>query len=289
MFSDGTLLGALEILLKPQLLQSGVLLGGVGGTYALTRYARSAFPSINDGRLRTFFPGIVASQIIALLLAVVYISHHLGWKLDLDVLTALEFLSTQYHAIILSTFSGIGFLFGIALIKIRSPVRWCDIGLCMPKATALRTFALIMIGLFVIILGGFLWATLSGSQFTRNTILLQALKGLSSRGSIYYVGYLIFLAPIIEEIFFRGILFSALKESLGVTVGLLAQALFFSAMHVSWAGFVPLFITGFVLGYVYHRSGSLLPSTMIHMLQSVIVVATIYAKNGGYVAKIFNL
>jgi uncharacterized protein len=77
-----------------------------------------------------------------------------------------------------------------------------------------------------------------------------------------------------EELFFRGLLqklfTKAFKGRTHLAVILLAFV--FSAMHLQFAGFIPRFFMGLVLGYVYVYSGSLWPGIVIHFLNNAIGV-----------------
>ncbi len=85
--------------------------------------------------------------------------------------------------------------------------------------------------------------------------------------------------PLTEELFFRGFVFAGLVHRRGVTGALVFSAMIFSAFHLL-AGpgvLVPIFITGFLLAWLYHRTGSLWPSIAAHAGQnSAALLATIY-------------
>ncbi len=109
-----------------------------------------------------------------------------------------------------------------------------------------------------------------------------------SYGEIVFEGpavILTFLAlalwtPLTEELFFRGFVFAGLVHRRGVPGALIYSALIFSAFHLL-AGpgvLVPIFITGILLAWLYHRTGSLWPSIAAHAGQNgAALLATIYA------------
>jgi membrane protease YdiL (CAAX protease family) len=90
----------------------------------------------------------------------------------------------------------------------------------------------------------------------------------------------IFLAPLAEEVFFRGVLYNAVKRKLGVLGGILLTSALFSLLHTYdssffLVGFLPVAILGGALAYLYEKTGSLVPSITLHIahnLSSVIVV-----------------
>lgn len=77
-----------------------------------------------------------------------------------------------------------------------------------------------------------------------------------------------------EEFFFRGLLQKLMNKALGgrYHIAVFVLAFVFSAMHMQFAGFLPRFFMGLVLGYVYVYSGSLWPGILIHFVNNAIGV-----------------
>ncbi len=83
--------------------------------------------------------------------------------------------------------------------------------------------------------------------------------------------------PLTEEIFFRGFIFAGLAPRLGVWRAMGVSALVFSFFHLSLGLLVPVFITGFLLAWLYRQTGSIWPSIVAHGGQNTLaVLATIY-------------
>ena len=83
--------------------------------------------------------------------------------------------------------------------------------------------------------------------------------------------------PLTEEIFFRGFIFAGLAPRLGVWRAMLVSALVFSLFHLTLGLLVPVFITGFLLAWLYRQTGSIWPSIMAHAGQNTLaVLATLY-------------
>ena len=83
---------------------------------------------------------------------------------------------------------------------------------------------------------------------------------------------LAFITPLSEEIFFRGFIFGGLKARLGPWGAVVASALVFSAFHFSLGAFIPIFITGFLLAWLYWRTGSLWAAIGAHAGQNAIAL-----------------
>jgi len=86
--------------------------------------------------------------------------------------------------------------------------------------------------------------------------------------------------PVIEEIFFRGVMYNAVKRKLGIFWGIFITSVLFSFLHTHaftyfLVGFIPIAILGGALAYLYEKTGSLIPSITLHVLNntgSVIMV-----------------
>lgn len=90
------------------------------------------------------------------------------------------------------------------------------------------------------------------------------------------------LCPAIcEEIFFRGALQQALQRWFrNPHCAILLTAAIFSLAHGDFFAFVPRFILGVLLGYLFHLSGSLIVNCCAHFLNNALIVVLyfLYAK-----------
>lgn len=82
------------------------------------------------------------------------------------------------------------------------------------------------------------------------------------------------LVPVVEEIFWRGYVQARLQNSFSPAIAVMATALMFTLSHAQYhvfdayhiATIVSLFFSALVLGWVFYRSGSLVPAIVMHML-----------------------
>ncbi len=93
-------------------------------------------------------------------------------------------------------------------------------------------------------------------------------------------------APAVcEEFFFRGYLFSALRQTMRPWKTVAVSAVLFGAFHVittntlSVERFVPSTIMGLVLGWVSLRSGSVLPGMLLHACHNGLLLSVLYYKS----------
>ena len=78
--------------------------------------------------------------------------------------------------------------------------------------------------------------------------------------------------PIAEETFFRGFILRGLANRWRVTPALIVSAAVFAALHLAPALLLPVFVTGLLLGFLYHRTGSLWPCIAVHAAQNLAAV-----------------
>lgn len=82
----------------------------------------------------------------------------------------------------------------------------------------------------------------------------------------------VLIAPLLEELIFRGLLQTAMLETFGWERRwpvILAAAAAFAGVHVgaaAWQAMPGLFVLGVILGWLYERTGSLWPSILLHMM-----------------------
>jgi uncharacterized protein len=74
----------------------------------------------------------------------------------------------------------------------------------------------------------------------------------------------IVLAPVAEEMLFRGIVYPTLKQSGHRQLALWVSALLFASIHVNLMAFVPLTFLALVLAWLYERTGNLLAPIVAH-------------------------
>lgn len=76
--------------------------------------------------------------------------------------------------------------------------------------------------------------------------------------------FIVIVAPVCEEILFRGIFYRFFSTRSSSLVALIISSLFFAALHGHFASFLPLFLLGMLLGETYIKTGNLWPSIFLH-------------------------
>jgi membrane protease YdiL (CAAX protease family) len=114
----------------------------------------------------------------------------------------------------------------------------------------------------------------------------------SSRGAVYLVAFFAtFTAPLVEEVVYRGVLYSAFQRRLGQIFAVVLVTLLFAAVHVPQysKNFDPdngtiftLLIVSLILTLIRVRAKNLLPCIVLHTIfngaQSVLLILEPYLK-----------
>jgi uncharacterized protein len=103
-----------------------------------------------------------------------------------------------------------------------------------------------------------------------DTLLGRAVSGIAT----------VLIAPIGEEIIFRGILYPWVKRKFSQTVALWGTAVLFGAIHANLSSFVPLTLLALILVGLYEYTGNLLAPIAVHFVfNGANFVALFYQQN----------
>lgn len=79
------------------------------------------------------------------------------------------------------------------------------------------------------------------------------------------------IAPIVEEILFRGILFSSISRKYGATVGVILSSLVFALAHINPLQMITAIILGPYLCLIFMRTKSIYPGMILHSVHNGLV------------------
>ncbi|KUK10319.1 MAG: Abortive infection protein [Clostridia bacterium 41_269] len=86
-----------------------------------------------------------------------------------------------------------------------------------------------------------------------------------------------FLAPLGEEVYFRGFVYPVLRKKFGVLKGIIITALFFAALHFDAVRFIPIAVGGIGLTWLYENTGSLITPIIAHSLWNTLMLVLLLA------------
>ncbi len=173
-----------------------------------------------------------------------------------------------------------GLLATLAFLRFRGVALRDPIGTLRPLArnigrgTALGVAAIVGSTLVVTIL-----VTLSGSEATPDQVLTGGL--LETPGQIVLaVIAAVVLAPLAEELLFRGLLYRSLKRRWRIVPATAVSSVLFAVVHVDVVfsqplALVGLTLVGVVLAVAYERTGSLIVPIVIHAVHNAITITAV--------------
>ncbi|MFP3903399.1 MAG: CPBP family intramembrane glutamic endopeptidase [Armatimonadota bacterium] len=168
--------------------------------------------------------------------------------------------------------ASVGLALAFALSKTRATHKLSAMGL----RTSGRAAKLILTGLFAysVLVVAAVVASLSMPQLTGAPIAQVGMKLMGQHTALSVVIYLILLAvvaPIAEELLFRGYLYPALRENMSKFAAVAISAMLFGLLHMNPVAIVPIVIIGIVLAILYETTHSVVPGVVCHALNNTIV------------------
>lgn len=112
----------------------------------------------------------------------------------------------------------------------------------------------------------------------------------SSRTVVYLVAFFAtFTAPLVEEVIYRGLLYSAFQRTFGVAAAVILVTVLFTVIHIpqyssesipNYASLITLLLLSLTLTLIRVRTGNLLPCVFLHTIingvQSVLLILSPY-------------
>ncbi len=254
-------------------------LGGLGGVAIAAVFVRTNASKFADAPRNWFdWPTGVSSFIIYLAsyigfaTSVTAVSEIVGNKFG-EVWVDASYLALVITSAILAYFLGMWILTsGISRIG----MDWREIGYRTTSVgrdvvTGLAGFFAALPLLFVAAIAASL---LARTVFKNIPTPQQPIEGIVSSGNALGVVLAFFaasvIAPLVEETFFRGVLYTTLRGRMGVWAAVGISSAMFAVVHPLPNGFLPIFVLGSVFALMRERTGSLLPSIVCHCVYNTI-------------------
>ena len=103
-------------------------------------------------------------------------------------------------------------------------------------------------------------------------ILEEAIPKFPSNSFIVFCLIAMFIAPICEEILFRGFLLKKFSSKYGPRKSILITSIIFALFHIDLGAIIPVLILGLSIGWVKIKTDSLLPCIGIHIIQNSLAI-----------------
>jgi uncharacterized protein len=141
---------------------------------------------------------------------------------------------------------------------------------------------LIVVGLFYVLAAGLIYVF--GEQDNDFKRMLA-----TSRTVVYVIAFMAtFTAPIVEEVVYRGVMYSAALKEFGKTQAIIATTAYFAIVHVpqyypDFAAIIALCVLSLVLTLIRSKTNNLLPCIALHTVfngtQSIILIFEPYLQS----------
>jgi len=107
-------------------------------------------------------------------------------------------------------------------------------------------------------------------------VLAERLARITPHSAAHGIAIFLVVAgagPLVEELFFRGALFGALRRGQSALATIIFTSLCFALGHLDTHLLLPLFLTALAIGYVREVSGSVWPGVFLHTAFNAVTLA----------------
>ena len=173
----------------------------------------------------------------------------------------------------LIVFAELAYILPVIMILAWKRVSWKHIGFGKFDWSTMGIGCGMLLGGYGVILVHNLIITALGVD-TQGQAIFDIFSSLDS--PVWLILAAVIVAPLVEEIFFRGFLFQGFRKKYGWVSAMLLSSAIFAAAHLDLASLIPTFVLGIVLTYVYHRSNSVWPGVILHFLINATSTCSVY-------------
>lgn len=113
-------------------------------------------------------------------------------------------------------------------------------------------------------------------QVAEESALLQLVQNADLGEALVLVLAATVLAPVVEELVFRRVLYTCLRRCCDLPLAMTLTAAVFAVFHLNLAQWVPLFVLGLALQIAVQLSKSLWPAIMMHAVHNGLAIAIFF-------------
>jgi len=153
-----------------------------------------------------------------------------------------------------------------------------DFGVCRfrwPKAIGYALGALVSVYALTAVYA-FAASTTGFENTTRTEAQMLRWFGPGPSGFLLALVVAVIVAPVVEELFFRGFVHKALRERIGVVGAIVASSLIFALYHANLWLIIPVMFLGMALAWLFETQQSLGPPILFHALYNFLAIIQIY-------------
>lgn len=170
-------------------------------------------------------------------------------------------------------------LLGITYFRFIRPgvLTAADLGLADRSRLARHIGIGLLVGVGVLVISALIQATMRAIGVQQTQLAsLECVREFPFAGFLGVVLAGGVLAPIAEELYFRGFVFRSYLLTRRPVVAYGASALLFSTLHLNLPALLPILVLALVFSYAYQRTGSIVPSMVGHALNNSTAFCILY-------------
>lgn len=135
----------------------------------------------------------------------------------------------------------------------------------------------VMVGVAILLSSALVQAVLRSVGVRQTQLVdLQCVRAFPLEGFIAILLAGGVLAPVAEELFFRGYVFRSYLLTRGPVVAYGATSLLFAMLHLNLPALVPILLMSLIFCWVYQRTGSIIPAIVGHGLNNSAAFCILY-------------
>lgn len=117
--------------------------------------------------------------------------------------------------------------------------------------------------------------------FEEQTSLFE-IFGYDIAGILFAFSITVIIAPLVEELFFRGFVLQTLVKKISPFWGIVLTGLIFASVHFEFQSIMPLLILSLVLNVLYIKTNSIWPGIIFHIFNNSVAFFIMLLIENGY-------
>lgn len=212
---------------------------------------------------------VFAGYIISICEAVIFMVCHINMNVNMRMIISTAFIDMAAGIIV------VYFILGKYKDKLSA------LGLSLSNFlknifSGLSVYVLILPLLFAVLLLSLIILDLLKYQPKPQPVFDIFFEEKNSNVLLFLTFFVSVFGPVIEEMFFRGFMYPAIKKRTGVFPAALLSAAIFSILHTNITGFFSILMLGVFLAYLYEVTGSLIAPIAVHIFHNTIMLGFIF-------------
>lgn len=200
---------------------------------------------------RDVWLGVIAAVVIVVAsFVLLFALQGLSVEIDLDLWVAL--IPTLFELLLLIP------VWWFTVRKYRAPLRALGFANFRPSVLGVGAGLLFAVYMFNAVYA----YLLDGFGLRVQTDLTPVVQELSTVWPLFFATVVV--APVTEEVFFRGFVFAGLRARYDWRWAALISSVLFAAAHLQLTFFIPAFLLGFLFAFLYQKSNSIWPGLILH-------------------------